>query len=93
MKKKLDTSYVLTIREEYHSLIPLVASMNGWNGEGEAKDHLSNITNEIIKSTMRNMIESALRRYYGHSQENLIDAAMTAYDESATLESTWSEVE
>ena len=42
---------------------------------------------------MRNMIENALRRYYGHSQENLIDAAMAAYDESATLNSTWSEVE
>lgn len=93
MKNRLTTNYVLTIREDYVSLIPLVAAMNGWNGDGDPKEFLSGVTNDIVKGVMRNMIEQALNRYYGLSQSGLISQAMVHYDESVTLESSWSEVE
>ena len=93
MRDKLDTTYSLTIRPEYQALTPLVAQMNGWNGQGDVKQYLSNVVNEQFKSLMRNMIEQALNRYYGLSQQALIDLAMIDYDGSAEIASTWSEVE
>lgn len=93
MKNKLDTIYTLTIRPEYASLIPIVATENGWDGEGDPKDFLANYTNEFSKINMQNLIESALRRHYGSSQAPLIDQAMIDYKGSVEVTSTWSEVE
>ena len=93
MKDKLDTTYTLTVRPEYASLIPLVAKMNGWDSEGDPKEFLSMLTNMVIKRTMSDMIKGALEQYYGQSQAPLITQAMLDYEDSAQLNSVWSEVE
>ena len=93
MKNKLTTIQNLSVREDYTSLIPLVASMNGWDGQGDPKPFLANFVNQLYAGVMREKIEQALSMYYGLSQKQLIAQALAAYDESVSIESTWSEVE
>lgn len=93
MKNRLTTNQLLTIRQDYSSLIPIVASMNGWDGQGDPKPFIASFVNEIYASVLRVKIEQALTMYFGVSQKELIAQALAAYDESITIESTWSEVE
>lgn len=93
IKDKLTTEYTLTIRPEYAGLIPLVASMNGWDGQSDVKEFLSSFINELIKNEMKYMIRGALERYYGVSQASLIAQTLSDYDGSAETTSSWSTVD
>lgn len=92
-KDKLTTTYTLTIRPEYEGLIALVASMNGWDGQGDPREHMKNVVNNLVKTEIQLMIKGSLDRFYGVSQAALITQAMSDYDGSAETASEWSVVE
>lgn len=93
IKDKLTTEYTLTIRPDYQGLIPLVAAMNGYEGEGDPKDFLANHINNLVKNEVRCLIKSSLEKYYGVSQAALIVQALDAYDNSAVAETSWEVIE
>jgi hypothetical protein len=92
-KDKLTTNYTLVIRPEYAGLIPLVASMNGWDGESDAKEFLAATVNDLVVREIRYMIRGALERYYGVSQAALIAQAVIDYDGSAETVTSWEVIE
>lgn len=96
MRNKLTLNYVLTIRQEYATLIPLVAMEHGWDPQSSdktAKEFLEDFSKEIFRKEMKLMIKQALDSYYGRSQKALIEQSMTDYDGSVQLTSQWEEIE
>lgn len=80
---EFNITFILPISPENAALIPIVASMTGWDGEGSAADHICSKVKPQIEAIPQYMFYNALDAYFGFAGKETADAAKTAYEENA----------
>jgi len=93
MTVELQVNYTLTIGPEKAALIPVIAGMNGWTGEGTAEDFINqNVVTPQVTELFRQIVYRAVDSYFGMKDKATADNVKAEYETANTVTSEFVEV-
>ena len=85
MSKKLVGSIELPIADEYVAQIAIVATMNGWKGDGTPEDYISSLVSKRIREVVDNLFYPAIDGYFGIAGQAEATALKEIYDKNLAI--------
>jgi hypothetical protein len=93
MTVELQVNYTLTIGAEKAALIPVIASMNGWTGEGTPEDFINaNVVSPQVTEVMRQIVYRAVDSYFGLKDAAMANEVKAEYETAFEVTSEFVEV-
>lgn len=93
MTVELQARYTLTIGPEKAALIPVIASMNGWDGTGTPEEFINaNVVSPQLTELFRQIVYRAVDAYFGMKDVATANEVKAEYETAFSVTSEFVEV-